>query len=110
MDAAKGAQRCTAKSGLKAGQDGFTAHCAHCRHESLFAPAPISHRRHLLISLLTGGLWLIPWSALLIGKLLRPWRCSACGWHKPEFRGTAHIPCPPKPGATPKKMQPPTVE
>jgi predicted Zn-ribbon and HTH transcriptional regulator len=110
MDAAKGAQGCTECSGLDAGQAGFAAHCPHCRRESLFVETRIAHRKHLLLSIVTAGLWLIPWAALIFGRLLRPYRCQACGWHKPEFRITSVAPRAIDPTFTPKKMQPPTVE
>jgi hypothetical protein len=73
------------------------------------ARVPIA--RHALLSVLTGGLWLVGWAALLIGTWMRPWRCAACGWHKPEFRPECRRksagPIPVEEG---KKVQPPTVE
>jgi hypothetical protein len=65
---------------------GFTAYCPHCRHEALFTHMHVANRRHLVLSIVTGGLWLVVWFAVLLGRVLRPWRCTACGWHKPEFR------------------------
>ncbi|HEX4086294.1 MAG TPA: hypothetical protein VHY22_15365 [Chthoniobacteraceae bacterium] len=69
----------------------------------------MNHPRQLVLTIFTGGLWAIPWSALCMGTLLRPWRCKTCGWHKPEFRETTCIPVA-KPPSAPKKVQPPTVE
>jgi hypothetical protein len=43
-----------------------------------------------MLSIFTGGLWLVSWAALCIGKTLRPWRCEHCGWHKPEFLDPGH--------------------
>jgi len=68
---------------------GFAAHCPHCRRESIFEPARVSHPRHLLLILLTGGLWTVVWVSLIAGQCMRPWRCASCGWHKPEFRKKA---------------------
>jgi hypothetical protein len=113
MDAATGAQGCTGSPGSEPGLEGFTAHCPRCRQESLFVEAHIAHRKHLLLTLVTAGLWLVPWCALILGKTLRPYRCYVCGWHKPEFRKTTQISLPHRPATasiTPKKMQPPTVE
>jgi hypothetical protein len=93
------------KAGLGLEPTGFTAHCPHCRRETLFIPARIRHSRHLLIIVLTAGLWTIVWAALVLGKCLRPWRCSVCGWHKPEFRKNSPLPAP-----SPREVQPPTVE
>lgn len=73
------------------GRAGFKAHCPHCRHETLFVRARLSNRRHLLLTIVTAGLWAIAWCTLFIGKCLRPWRCSLCGWHKPEFHRTSRI-------------------
>jgi len=61
-------------------KDKIHAHCARCRHQQIFVRADINHGLHLLLALVTGGLWL----ALCIGKFVRPWRCEHCGWHKPE--------------------------
>ncbi len=56
--------------------------------------APLANRRHLLLTLLTAGIWSVAWAALFLGKCLRPWRCRACGWHKPEFRKTVPLRAP----------------
>ena len=50
--------------------------------------------------MMTMGLWLVSWVALCIGKVLRPWRCEHCGWHKPEF---GHHPAFTGKSATPSK-------
>jgi hypothetical protein len=111
MDAATGARGCTKETDPGSGTGGFVAHCPHCRGESIFLETRVSTRKHLLLTLVTAGLWLIPWSALLMGKVLRPYRCGVCGWHKPEFRKTASLSIASfDPSSTPKKMQPPTVE
>jgi hypothetical protein len=52
----------------------------------LFVRHQIQHTIHLFATLLSIGLWLIPWLAICIEGAIRPWRCEACGWHKPEFR------------------------
>ncbi len=44
---------------------------------------------HFIVTICTGGLWLVSWVAVCIGKLMRPWRCEHCGWHKPEFTSTS---------------------
>jgi len=79
-------------AGLGLERTGFTAHCPHCRRESVFIHVRVSNRRHLLLTLLTGGLWCVVWIGLLFGKCLRPWRCAVCGWHKAEFRKTGRFP------------------
>jgi predicted Zn-ribbon and HTH transcriptional regulator len=72
-------------------KDKVRAHCPRCRHQQIFVTARINHPLHLGLTLLTAGLWLISWIALSIGKVLRPWRCEHCGWHKPEFGPRAEL-------------------
>jgi len=67
-------------------QDELIAHCASCRCERIFERPKTRHLRHLMSTLLTGGLWSFVWLAVSIERALRPWRCEQCGWHKPEFR------------------------
>ena len=61
------------------------AHCPRCRHQQTFVKATINHPFHVVLGIVTGGLWLVSWIALCVGKHMRPWRCEHCGWHKPEF-------------------------
>lgn len=67
-------------------KDRVRAYCARCKHEHVFVRATVSHWKHLVLSILTCGLWLISWIALSIGLIIRPWRCEHCGWFKPQFR------------------------
>ena len=60
------------------------AYCPHCHHQQIFVRLSINHWAHLILSILTLGLWLISWISICIGALLRPWRCEHCGWHRPE--------------------------
>jgi hypothetical protein len=62
------------------------AYCSQCRHEYLFIKARHHHLLHLIATICTLGLWLIPWAAICVGQMMRPWRCEHCGWHKPVFR------------------------
>ena len=61
------------------------AHCPRCRRQHLFIKREINHLLHLVLAILTGGLWLVTWMVLCVGRVMRPWRCRRCGWHKPEF-------------------------
>jgi len=69
----------------------MVAYCAHCRSLERFIPTKVANHRYLIFSLLTGGVWLIPWLTAVIGKAMRPLRCKVCGWHKPEFRRGIYI-------------------
>ena len=63
------------------------AYCSSCRSKNYFIPAELNHRRHLLLTLATLGLWAVVWFIFTLGAVLRPYRCEECGWYKPEFRG-----------------------
>lgn len=66
-------------------KDKTRAHCPRCRHQQIFVRAQINHPLHLILAVLTAGLWLVSWLALCLGKSIRPWRCEHCGWHVPDF-------------------------
>ena len=61
------------------------AHCPRCRHQQIFVRANINHGLHVVLVLLTGGLWLVSWAAYFVGYLIRPWRCKQCGCSRPVF-------------------------
>jgi hypothetical protein len=52
----------------------------------VFERAQVHHGLHLLVTLLTLGLWSISWIAACIGQWMRPYRCKHCGWHHPRHR------------------------
>jgi rubredoxin len=62
------------------------AHCPRCGHEQRFVSVETNHLLHLVLTIFTLGLWFVCWISLCVSKLMRPWRCEHCGWHKPEFR------------------------
>ncbi len=70
----------------RAAREGIFAHCTSCGCDRLFVRHGVRHQVHFFATLLSLGLWLIPWLAICIEGASRPWRCEACGWHKPEFR------------------------
>ncbi len=51
--------------------------CAACNKQSVVFRKGTNHILHLILSILTGGLWLIVWigSAIKFGG----WRCAVCG-------------------------------
>lgn len=61
--------------------------CRECqkrtKHERQFKD--ISHILHLLLSIITFGLWAIVWFLLIMLHDKGPWRCSVCGT-KARFR------------------------
>lgn len=53
------------------------AHCSACNAPRKVERQTPNHILHLLLSVLTGGLWLVVWIALAL--IPRPWRCATCG-------------------------------
>lgn len=63
------------------------AFCPRCRHMHEFVRPIVNHRVHLLLSVLTGGLWLVSWASLYIRSLML-WECEHCGCGEPQFERT----------------------
>ncbi len=61
------------------------AHCPCCRHTQRFSRVETNHLLHLVLTVVTLGLWGISWLAILIGRWVWPWRCHQCGWNAPDF-------------------------
>ena len=53
--------------------------CSNCNKQVLARKKGTNHILHLLLTLLTGGLWLIIWILCAIVNGLGSWRCSFCG-------------------------------
>jgi len=70
----------------KASQEEIVAHCAWCGCERVFLRRRVRHSLHLLATVLTLGLWLVPWLAVCIEGALCPWRCEGCGRHNPDLK------------------------
>ena len=64
------------------------AHCPRCREVRLFTHVPAHYQRHLLVTVLTLGLWAPVWLLNALFAEMRPWRCTNCRWHKPVFSGS----------------------
>ena len=56
------------------------AHCPRCRHKQLFKREGINHFAHLVLSIVTLGLWAISWVSVIIGHRHRPFYCDQCGF------------------------------
>jgi hypothetical protein len=68
-------------------RDRIRGYCPRCSHSQLFNRSEIHHGIHLFVTILTCGLWLVSWIAVIVGHRIRPWRCQQCGWAKPIFDG-----------------------
>lgn len=53
--------------------------CNTCNAQRIFAKPKLSHILHLLLSIVTAGMWLGIWLILAFFRLFAPYRCSACG-------------------------------
>ena len=57
--------------------------CHACRSERQIYRRSLDHGFQFIVTLVTAGLWAIPWLALWIVSLRRPWRCQIC-WRPVE--------------------------
>jgi len=53
--------------------------CRGCGQSRPFEKRQLNWILHLLLVLLTGGLWLIVLILLVLGRVLEPFRCRECG-------------------------------
>lgn len=54
-----------------------SGHCTHCKKTVVVTRPGTNHILHLIISIVTLGVWLIPW--LLQSIRFGGWRCKECG-------------------------------
>lgn len=59
---------------MTAYSDGFCPYCK--RHVQTSRPTP-NHLLHLLMSLVTAGVWVVVWALVILKH--EPWRCTVCG-------------------------------
>ena|SRR5688572_4272866 len=62
------------------------AYCPRCRHLQPFLRAHFDWKLHLLLTVLTVGVWAVCLISAGVKRLIWPWRCEHCGWHEPDFR------------------------
>ena len=51
--------------------------CDHCGEYVLAVRKGTNHILHLLLTIVTGGIWIIVW--ILVSIKMGGWRCSKCG-------------------------------
>ena len=61
-------------------------HCHSCGQFRLFQKQRINHVLHLLLTVLSGGLWVVVWLVLGIRNLDAPFVCPICGEGSRESR------------------------
>ena len=54
------------------------AYCGHCQKQVMAQGTRPNHVLHLILTLVTFGLWAIVWLLVSIGKI-GGYRCTACG-------------------------------
>jgi hypothetical protein len=68
--------------------DRIWAHCPRCKHTQRFIRVQTTHWFHAVMTIITCGLWIVSWIAIVIGRRIWPWRCKHCGWNDPDFGRT----------------------
>lgn len=53
--------------------------CSTCEQSRLFEKRGPNHVLHLLLSIVTGGLWIPAWILVSMGNTGVPYRCRECG-------------------------------
>lgn len=53
-----------------------TGYCQNCKKQVLILKKDVNHLLHLILTIITGGIWLIIWMVVGSGG---DWRCSLCG-------------------------------
>ena len=62
------------------GQVENTGWCSACNQQRLMRRQGTNHVLHLILTVLTLGVWLLVWIFVaLSNKTSAPWRCSVCG-------------------------------
>jgi len=54
-------------------------HCAQCQQPRLFQKQKMNHVLHLVLTIITLGLWSIVWIILGISSSSKPMLCTVCG-------------------------------
>lgn len=67
-----------------------TSHyCATCQRQTLHSKERVNHVLHLILSVLTVGLWVIVWAILGASNSAERTRCTVCG-SKPGLGSAKH--------------------
>ena len=53
-------------------------YCRHCRQEQSFRKPHVDHLQNLALSIVTAGIYLIPYAVVCYRRLRSPWRCRVC--------------------------------
>ena len=59
-----------------------SAYCHVCQRQTLFQKPKLNHVLHLILTILTVGVWGLVWLVLAIAHAAKPDRCVTCGTAK----------------------------
>lgn len=68
------------------GEEMSQKYCSRCEGYVLALRQKPNHILHLLLSIITGGLWLLVWLFVVWGKSTTDWRCAQCGQELSRFQ------------------------
>lgn len=54
--------------------------CPNCKAHKRFEKEGINHVLHLLLSIVTFGVWSVVWILLGLISIAKPYRCAECGY------------------------------
>jgi hypothetical protein len=60
------------------GMEQTQKYCSDCKADVLAQRKGVNHILHLLLTIVTGGLWIIIWLVVMLASF-GGWRCSKCG-------------------------------
>jgi len=64
-------------------------YCQVCKHQKVFSKPKVNHILHLLLTLITAGVWVFVWIGLTGLSAIKSLRCSGCGLPYHKVRATA---------------------
>lgn len=67
-----------------------SAWCATCRRQTLHEKPKINNTLHLILTVLTLGIWLLVWAGLGLASASKRLRCTVCG-SKQGASAVAHV-------------------
>jgi hypothetical protein len=65
--------------GNKMAQSKIRRFCKDCDQNRLFEKQKPNHILHLILTVLTVGVWFVIWIPLIVISMFKPFRCGECG-------------------------------
>ena len=56
-------------------------YCKQCEEQVLVRRKAVNHVLHLVLTVISGGMWLLVWGGCIVNNWLAPkhWHCARCG-------------------------------